>query len=526
MKKIINLSVVIFSLILLVSVVIGPSKVNANVTITPQLIFSAHPIAASLQSNLYRVAGPVTINVTKDPSATYYLTGGPDATTKFTVDDYVLINGSTQERTSVAYWSSQIGNVVADTPGYGRQSLVDITSIINNGANTFEIWDYGHAGYGWTDIYLVAVKTIIAPTVTVTASPTLVPYGTSPTVTWSSTNADDCFGPSENPSIPTTGSGIGKNDSKSFNVSSGAGIKTIYVKCTGPGGSISGGANVTVSQPFSFSLSNDTTAGTVNVSSNGKVTVNIHATLDSGVDLDSTQPVTLSASGLPSSATVSFSNKTLKPSDSSSLEISNLSTDDSGYTYTVTVTGTSGDITKTTSFQLTKESNNSNTTSGPNVSSQDALTQMILNKEIFNKAHETPVPVSLPADLNNAQSFLDIIQSNAGILGDMYYYGNGFWTAANGTHPFVIGGQDTILQGHINPRDLRSPLSGEASTDLGGVVLKASMKMNGTDIPNFGLNASTQIGAWVASAFAEAQGANSYNVGIRFDLNSMTSKKK
>jgi len=86
----------------------------------------------------------------------------------------------------------------------------------------------------------------------------------------------------------------------------------------------------------------------------------ITASLVSG----SPEPVSLSASGLPSGASASFSQTTCSPTCSSLLTIGTAASTPAG-SYTITVTGTGGGVNKTTSFSLTVTSSASTTIISP-----------------------------------------------------------------------------------------------------------------------------------------------------------------
>jgi Concanavalin A-like lectin/glucanases superfamily/Chitobiase/beta-hexosaminidase C-terminal domain len=102
-------------------------------------------------------------------------------------------------------------------------------------------------------------------------------------------------------------------------------------------------------QSFNFSLANSMD---LSAAQGASATNTITANLVTG----SPETVSFSASGLPSGASASFSQKTCSPTCSSLLNIATATSTPTG-TYTVTVTGTGGGVTKTTSFTLTVTSN-------------------------------------------------------------------------------------------------------------------------------------------------------------------------
>ncbi len=95
---------------------------------------------------------------------------------------------------------------------------------------------------------------------------------------------------------------------------------------------------------FDFSLSN---SGGISVTQGSSATNTITSTLVSG----SSQPVSFSVSGLPSGATYSFSPASCNPTCSTTLTISTSATTPAG-TYTITITGTGGSVSKTTILSL------------------------------------------------------------------------------------------------------------------------------------------------------------------------------
>jgi hypothetical protein len=98
------------------------------------------------------------------------------------------------------------------------------------------------------------------------------------------------------------------------------------------------------SGPFNFSLANSMSLSAIQGSS---ATNTITASLVSG----SPEPVSLSASVLPSGASASFSQKTCSPTCSSLLTIATAASTPAG-SYTITVIGAGGGVTRTTNFAL------------------------------------------------------------------------------------------------------------------------------------------------------------------------------
>jgi hypothetical protein len=111
------------------------------------------------------------------------------------------------------------------------------------------------------------------------------------------------------------------------------------------------------SGPFNFSLANSMS---LSATQGSTATNTITASLVSG----SPEPVSLSASGLPSGASASFSQKTCSPTCSSLLTIATAASTPAG-TDTITVAGTGGGVTRTTSFTLTVNSSTGNLPTPP-----------------------------------------------------------------------------------------------------------------------------------------------------------------
>jgi Concanavalin A-like lectin/glucanases superfamily len=127
-----------------------------------------------------------------------------------------------------------------------------------------------------------------------------------------------------------------------------AGTYTITVTGTGEDVTKTTSFTLTVnsSTAFNFSLSND---GNKSVTEGQSIASTITATLSSG----SSQAVSFSTSGLPSGATASYATSTsCNPTCSRTLNIATAASTPTG-TYTITVTGATGEINKTTSFSLT-----------------------------------------------------------------------------------------------------------------------------------------------------------------------------
>ena len=141
------------------SVLINKIKTTSIPVIsTTTLLFKAHSIAASLEANSYVLTNK-TFNITKDSSTKYYLAGSSDIATPFMVDDYVYVNSKYFKTGDYTYVGGhQIGQPIQVAYNTGGSKVLDVTDAIVDGDNTFGITDNGGFGYGWSDIYLVVVK--------------------------------------------------------------------------------------------------------------------------------------------------------------------------------------------------------------------------------------------------------------------------------------------------------------------------------------------------------------------------------
>ena len=166
--------------------------------------------------------------------------------------------------------------------------------------------------------------------------------------------------------VTLSASGLSSGASAVFNVSSGnptftaaltisaaastpTGNQTITL--TGTGGGLTKTANYTLtvtptSQPFDFSLSVSPDSGSVQ--QGNSIAQPITVSLTSG----SPELVGLSASGLPSGTSASFSQSSGDPTFTSTMTISTSPTTPTG-TYTIMVNASGGGLTKTTTYTLT-----------------------------------------------------------------------------------------------------------------------------------------------------------------------------
>ena len=144
-----------------------------------------------------------------------------------------------------------------------------------------------------------------------------------------------------NGSVPTRSSTLYKGP---FTLASDTMVKAKAFKNNFPDSS-EAGAWFNMNQQFDFSLSN---TGDKAAKKGSSAQNSINAALKSG----NSKPISFSASGLPSGASSSFSTASCNPSCSSTLTIVTSSSTPTG-TFPITVTGSDGSMTHSTSFSLT-----------------------------------------------------------------------------------------------------------------------------------------------------------------------------
>jgi len=142
----------------------------------------------------------------------------------------------------------------------------------------------------------------------------------------------------------------GGSSTLTFTASSSATAGNYNIVITGLGATGSHTATLTLSITAAaandFSVSDSPASGSVTAGSGTT------ATVSTAVTSGSAQSVSLTASGLPSGATASFSPSSITAGGSSTMTISTASSTPVG-TYTVTITGSGASATHTTSFSLT-----------------------------------------------------------------------------------------------------------------------------------------------------------------------------
>ena len=145
---------------------------------------------------------------------------------------------------------------------------------------------------------------------------------------------------------------VGAGGSSTLTLATGsstpAGTYTVTVTGTGTSATHTTSVSLTVTAPVINDFSIGANPATVSVTAGGSGTSSISTAVTSG----SAQTVNLSASGLPSGATATFSPTSVGAGGSSTLTLATGSSTPAG-TYTVTVTGTGTSATHTTSVSLT-----------------------------------------------------------------------------------------------------------------------------------------------------------------------------
>jgi hypothetical protein len=202
------------------------------------------------------------------------------------------------------------------------------------------------------------------------------------------------------------------------------------------------------SGPFNFSLANSTS---LSAAQGAAATSTITANLLTG----SPEPVSFSTSALPSGASASFSRKTCSPTCSSLLTVATAAATPAG-TYTVSVTGAGGGVTKTTSFSLTVTSAASTAitspaqgttlTPGQTVTATGSGTNLSWYVDLtgdglpsFKTGTGSSITFTVPASATSAQIVRITLASSGGLATRDYNI-----TAS--PPPITTGGSFTVLQ--------------------------------------------------------------------------------
>lgn len=172
--------------------------------------------------------------------------------------------------------------------------------------------------------------------------PMSISSGQSVNLTWASTGATSCSG---------SNFSTGGATNNITGVSSGAltSTKIFQVDCTDGVSTVSDNVKVLVAfgSSFDYSLSN---SGDVYVTQ-GSSNVQVQSIIDKNLVTGTSQPVTLSASGLPVGATLTYANQNCSPTCASTLTFTISPTVPTG-THSITIQGDGGGVVRTTSFDL------------------------------------------------------------------------------------------------------------------------------------------------------------------------------
>ena len=211
------------------------------------------------------------------------------------------------------------------------KGLIDEVRIYNRALSDTEIQSIYQQDSGKTS------QTVATPVI----SPSGGNYSGSVSVAMQTATSGASIYYTTNGSTPTQSSTLYTG---AMTLTSSATVKAKAFK-SGSNASAQASASFTVTQPFSFSLTN---SGDKSVTAGSSVTNSINTTLISG----SAQAVSFSASGLPTGATGSFSTASCSPACSSTMTINTTASTPAGSSI-ITVTATGGGTTKTTTFSLT-----------------------------------------------------------------------------------------------------------------------------------------------------------------------------
>ena len=225
-------------------------------------------------------------------------------------------------------------------------------------------------------------------------------------------------------------------------------------------------------QSFNFSLANSMDLSAAQGTS---ATNTITANLVTG----SAEPVSLSASGLPSGASASFSQKTCSPTCSSLLTIAAASSTPAG-TYTITVTGAGGGVNKTTSFTLTVTSTASTTLTSPaqgttfspgqTVTATGSGTNLTWDIDLigdglasFKTGTGSSITFTVPANANSSQLVRIILSGGGGSVTRDYNIALASAPAPAFDFSLSNDGNKSVTQGQSVPSTITATLSSGSS---------------------------------------------------------------
>jgi Domain of unknown function (DUF1929)/PKD domain len=269
--------------------------------------------------------------------------------------------GITTTSTTLTYKSDFSGTFTQATASNATGNYVVFTIPNVSGFTLSAIPSTSQSGYERAPVNGIQIVPTSSPspnfTVTATPSSQTVQAGGSTTYTVTVAAVDGFTG-----TVALSASGLPSGATPSFSPASvsGSGTSTLTVTTgsstpsgsstltiTGTSGSLANTANVTldVTGPPNFSVSGAPSSFSVNPGNSATYTVNV------GALNGFTGTVSLSASGLPSGATPSFSPASISTSGSSTLTITTTGSTPIGSS-TITITGTSGSLTNTATVTL------------------------------------------------------------------------------------------------------------------------------------------------------------------------------
>ncbi|MDP3764068.1 MAG: hypothetical protein Q8Q95_00395 [bacterium] len=197
---------------------------------------------------------------------------------------------------------------------------------------------------GGSNASCTATRSPAPPTVSISVSPSTITQGSSATLSWSSSGASRC-------NVTNVGS-VQPNTFGATTVSPSSGT-TYTMSCSNSSGTTSGSASLTVNIviPFTYTVSvSRGSDGNISILKGNTSIFAVTTTKTGGT----TQPITLSVSGLPSQANASFSPNPCAPniSCSISMTISTTSNTPAG-TFPITVTGSPNGTSATVNLVIT-----------------------------------------------------------------------------------------------------------------------------------------------------------------------------
>ena len=178
---------------------------------------------------------------TGEASATVAVTGSAPPTVSISANPTTIASGSDSTLT----WSSANAKSCTASGGWtGAKATSGTLAVAPTTTTTYTLACTGAGGSTQASANVAVSASSGAPTATITLTPSSIVSGADSTVAWSSTNATACTASgnwSFNGEIPTSGTEVTSQNGNSYYV------VTYTATCTGPGGSASASANLTVS---------------------------------------------------------------------------------------------------------------------------------------------------------------------------------------------------------------------------------------------------------------------------------------